>query len=498
MDSEEETICIPIKEYENYRNCHKLQDNQSILRDLQKLLITRDEDVKRYKEKSELLECKLLKTQKTLDNCIQSEHLQSTSSLKTTAHRPVRVVAPLKKSQPKPMSTADSSDTIEVVSRAIGDDSPVKKASSQTSSLTAQTRRLSISEDSTNIKSLPPSLSVVGSPGMSTALLKKLVQENLKLKAQLDRRQLPKQSKTSEELEKVINDLKGKLSKKQLIIDDLVNQGGSQGQVASRLEALHKEVDYYRETAEMDKIVIDALKQDNIQAKRDKEEIENALHHCKPFKGQVVEMQERIAKLERSLKEETERRKDAELRIDSLTKEVENVKQILEKAEEDRELAEKNYNTLASQFHKSTDRHPTIQPPFMSKAPQLVPPQHSSQPASLPQPAYSFSQSMYGEIPRVQSRSQVLSRSPSPQSPAPRKLPESLSTYASKGLAPSAPEPPSRMVQSSYTLPTHAAAHAGVQLPSASERKTFKCPRCDTKFMVLQEYRNHIKICLKG
>lgn len=53
-----------------------------------------------------------------------------------------------------------------------------------------------------------------------------------------------------------------------------------------------------------------------------------------------------------------------------------------------------------------------------------------------------------------------------------------------------------RMSQSAYTPPTshHSSQHA----PLPTERKTYKCPRCDMVFNILQEYRNHIKICLKG
>ena len=49
MDDQEESILIPIREYENYRNILSLQDKQSIIRDLQHLLITKEEDLKRYK-----------------------------------------------------------------------------------------------------------------------------------------------------------------------------------------------------------------------------------------------------------------------------------------------------------------------------------------------------------------------------------------------------------------------------------------------------------------
>lgn len=186
MDSQKQMISIPIQEYENCRNILALQDKQSIIRDLQKLLMNKEEDLKRYKDKCELQESVLQRTQKALDKSIQSEQTHTSLSLKTTANRAPRAVIPLKRSDSKTKST--SYGQMEIVARAVGDEStPI-------TSLPDQANRAGLIEDSSSIRSLPPNLSI-GSPGMSTALLKKLVQENLKLKSQLDRRPQPKSSK---------------------------------------------------------------------------------------------------------------------------------------------------------------------------------------------------------------------------------------------------------------------------------------------------------------
>lgn len=235
MDSQKQTISIPIQEYENYRNILALQDKQSIIRDLQKLLLNKEEDLKRYKEKCQLQEAVLQRTQKALDKSIQSETLTSIP-LKMTSRPQARSVVQLKRSDAKPKSV-NMSGAMEVVSRAVGDES----SKTSTSTLPDPASRSGLIEDSSSIRSLPPSLSV-GSPGMSTALLRRLVQENLKLKAQLEKRQGPKGPKNAEEFEKTINDLKIKLSKKQKLVDDLLNQSGSGGEAAARIEALHKEV----------------------------------------------------------------------------------------------------------------------------------------------------------------------------------------------------------------------------------------------------------------
>lgn len=181
MDNQEQTVSIPIQEYENYRNILALQDKQSIIRDLQKLLLNKDEDLRRYKDKCEQQESVLQRTQKTLDKCIQNEQSHTSIPLKTSLNRQHRSIVQLKRSVSKPKSTTPGSGAVEMVSRAV--DEPATTPAS----LPDQTSRPGLIEDSSAIKSLPLALGT-GSPGMSTALLKRLVQENLKLKAQVDKR----------------------------------------------------------------------------------------------------------------------------------------------------------------------------------------------------------------------------------------------------------------------------------------------------------------------
>lgn len=194
MDDQQETISIPIQEYENFRNMAQLQDKQSIIRDLQHLLLNKDEDLKRYQEKYELTESVLQRTQKALDKCIQSEQNILSLPARPAATRQSRGIIQLKRSDSRAKTSLGANSppaTVELVSRAIGEDS-------STSSMPDQASRSTLIEDS-SLRSLPLSLSI-GSPGMSTALLKKLVQENLRLKAQLEKRNIPKTSKVRVEL----------------------------------------------------------------------------------------------------------------------------------------------------------------------------------------------------------------------------------------------------------------------------------------------------------
>ena len=190
MDDQEESILIPIREYENYRNILSLQDKQSIIRDLQHLLITKEEDLKRYKEKCEQTELVLKRTQNALDKRIQTEQTQISLPLRPIS-RPqpgsVQLNRPVARTRPQPAAS------VQVVSRALGEADPVK-SDIPSASMPHQSSRPSFIDDTSSLKSLPINLGV-GTPGMSKALLRRLVQENLKLKQHLDRGHNPKTSK---------------------------------------------------------------------------------------------------------------------------------------------------------------------------------------------------------------------------------------------------------------------------------------------------------------
>lgn len=192
MDDHEESILIPVREYENYRNILSLQDKQSVIRDLQHLLITKDEDLKRYKEKWEQTELVLKRTQKALDKRIQTEQTQISLPLRPIS-RPqpgsVQLTRPVARTRPQPAAG------VQVISRALGEVDPIK-SDMPSASLPHQASRPNFMDDTSSLKSLPLNLGI-GTPGMSTALLRRLVQENLKLKQHFDRGQNPKASKVS-------------------------------------------------------------------------------------------------------------------------------------------------------------------------------------------------------------------------------------------------------------------------------------------------------------
>lgn len=132
----------------------------------------------------------------------------------------------------------------------------------------------------------------------------------------------------------------------------------------------------------------------------------------------------------------------------------------------------------------------------MNQTPQLTGGHLSPQPASLPQQGYNISQSMYAENSRSY-RAQAVSRAPAAQPTNSRRPSDGQSGYGTPKTIVAQPtqESSSRMAQSAYASP---APHSAPQLPLPSERKIFKCPRCDIKFTVLLDYRAHINVCLKS
>lgn len=190
MDDTEESILIPVREYENYRNIISLQDKQSIIRDLQHLLLNKEEDLKRYKEKCEHAELVLQRTQKALDKRLHREQTQISLPLRPVSKQPgvVQLTRPVARTRPLPATN------VTVIARALGESEPVK-SDSPSVSMPHQTSRPGFTDDATTIKSLPLNLGI-GTPGMSTALLRRLVQENVQLKQTVDKIQLnPKATK---------------------------------------------------------------------------------------------------------------------------------------------------------------------------------------------------------------------------------------------------------------------------------------------------------------
>lgn len=192
MEDGEESILIPIREYENYRNHISLQDRQSIIRDLQHLLLNKEEDLKRYKEKCEHAESVLQRTQKALDKRIQSEQTQISLPLRPVSKLPgsIHLSRPVARTKPQPAAPA-----VAVISRALGQSDDIK-STSHAASLPHQASRPGFTDDTSSLKSLPLNLGI-GTPGMSTALLRRLVQENLKLKQQAESQKHPKAAKVS-------------------------------------------------------------------------------------------------------------------------------------------------------------------------------------------------------------------------------------------------------------------------------------------------------------
>lgn len=171
---DDRTIQIPIDEYENFRNTIMYQDKQPLIRELQQLLQDKEEDLQRYKEKLDSCTSVLNRTQKQLDKYMQFSKVD----------RPVRLVVPRAVNVSKPSSTPEPT----LVSRAL-DDANNRTATEhdETHSMPATRTSNIIESDSEHLKSIPIGLGMPGlAPGMSTALLQKLVAENLRLRKQLE------------------------------------------------------------------------------------------------------------------------------------------------------------------------------------------------------------------------------------------------------------------------------------------------------------------------
>lgn len=173
---DEETIQIPISEYENFRKCFLYQDKQPLIRELQQLLQDRDEDLQRYKEKLEQCDSVLHRTQKQLDKFMQFNKVD----------RPIKVLVARSVNIPnnRPEKSDPEKSDPKVVARAL--DSAVNRKATEHDETTNATMS-SHATDSDDLKSLPLGINMPGfAPGMSTALLQKLVSENLRLRKQLE------------------------------------------------------------------------------------------------------------------------------------------------------------------------------------------------------------------------------------------------------------------------------------------------------------------------
>ncbi|KAF6039084.1 hypothetical protein EB796_002630 [Bugula neritina] len=330
MDESEQSISIPIREYENLRNTSALHDKQPIIRDLQLLLLNKEATCRG-------------KTQKALDKRLQSEQAQLSIPLLRQSQAQQKNTSqgliPLQRTDSR--TASQDYKSVGVVARATGE----TESDDTVASLPNSSSRPHILDEGRPIKSLPLGLSV-GSPGMSTTLLKRLVQENLKLKSQLEKRNIPKSSKDPE---RIITDLKEKLQNKQGLIDDLTREGDDDC-LKLKLAESHKEIEKCNEMIEMEKIIIESLRQENNRYKKEKEESDNSVKQYK------------------------------QLKLELCQSELEAVKQQLETTEQEKELLQTNYTTLCSQYHKTPSS--TQQPTYKVQTPQL-PQSHTSNQRNL-------------------------------------------------------------------------------------------------------------------
>ena len=173
---DDEMITIPVTEYESLRSCVMLHDKIPLIRDLNRLLQEKSQDVDRYKEKYEQSQSVLERTQKQLDKYLIDQETTSLSMRSVGSRSGINIR--IKTPTPVSRSTKDSSNDDLIITDRAMDNPPVEH--DETASLPGQPPRPRNNKDS--LKSLPAHLATITSPGMSANLLKKLVQENLKLR----------------------------------------------------------------------------------------------------------------------------------------------------------------------------------------------------------------------------------------------------------------------------------------------------------------------------
>jgi len=180
-----DSISIPIRDYETLMNTSIIQVNHSIIKQLQSLLIAKDEDLKRYREKYEQCNTVLQRTQRQLDNCLQYEQ-QQFASAPHMDHRPMTVSQTVTLvREPESPRVAETGE-LGLAPRSVGvaepaapqeDGEPVRFVQSLPIRQTENSDRPEV-----HLRSLPATLT---SPGASTVLLQKLIHENIQLKSKL-------------------------------------------------------------------------------------------------------------------------------------------------------------------------------------------------------------------------------------------------------------------------------------------------------------------------
>jgi len=166
-------------------NTSIIQVNHSIIKQLQSLLIAKDEDLKRYREKYEQCNTVLQRTQRQLDNCLQYEQ-QQFASAPHMDHRPMTVSQTVTLvREPESPRVAETGE-LGLAPRSVGvaepaapqeDGEPVRFVQSLPIRQTENSDRPEV-----HLRSLPATLT---SPGASTVLLQKLIHENIQLKSKL-------------------------------------------------------------------------------------------------------------------------------------------------------------------------------------------------------------------------------------------------------------------------------------------------------------------------